>query len=404
MAKLTKVQGSVLGVGGFIQLSRFASTKTEDNKDGILRAIKYMKANSIGKLIVDGKFKVKGTLPLDTGISYTGLGKSTTGFIFSESEVGFSVKTGTTYSPEIRDMIIQSYDKSGMVGVNANNANQLHMSNVQITGFSTGLSVAGRSYYANFERVRVLDSSIGVSIESGSRGITFIDVSTDSSLCNFQIKSIDDNINNITLINPKAEKVKQGGCGFKFITEGSTSISGFSVYSGRFDPDSNDTEQSFITLVDTPNIRNIVFDDITLFHIPAANYITGEDVNKEISITGTQLGFGVSRVEILNIHDAKDKTQAGLLKFYTSTVNPRIEATDRKTGKHVGIRVKNIEAMEGVIRVRNPIEMREPCISVDNCTYINPLKLGSWYLWFSEGGSFRKKKGLPLSDGDGEAV
>ncbi|EMU8998557.1 hypothetical protein AAA733_001603 [Providencia rettgeri] len=385
---------------------RWGSADALDNTAALYTALSWMKTRGVGHLYFPRKYRFTDTIPLETGISYNGNGKSTSGLVIAHNEDALKVISGVKYSPEVNNLIIQHESlNSPSTGIYGINGNQMRLSNVQVTGFKRGVITGGASYYSSFDRVRALNCDEGFIFDSGSRGITATDCSADAKANGFVFNAETDSINNISLINPKAEKIETNGVGFLFKAANGKNITGVSALSGRFDPKSTESGQIFIKTEseNATDISNIIFIDPTVFNTPTANMLVGNNAFEQVTILAATLGFGNIKATGMFVHDVENLTRAARLRYIHSDTRPRLEIRNRENSLLVGIRASNVEAI-GVLNVNNQNSGREAGIAVAECTWEKPFKLGEWYLWFSSTGVFRKKNGVPLSDGDGAPV
>lgn len=382
---------------------RWGDADALDNTAALYAALTWMKTRGVGHLYFPRKYRVAEPIPLETNIAYNGNGKSTSGFIITHNEDAFKIMSGKRYSPEINNLIIQHESlNSPSIGINGINGQQFRLSNVQVNGFKTGVITGGASYYSNFDRVRVINCDEGFVFDSGSRGITASDCSADAKLCGFKFNAETDSINNINLLNPKAEKIRENGIGFSFNAVNGKVITGVSALSGRFDPDSNDNGQIFIKThsENEASISNILFIDPTVFNTEVINMLVGKYAFEQVMLLGGVLGYGNIKGTGILIHDLSNLTKAGRVVFHDSAARPRFDFRNRQNTLHVGIRASNIEAM-GVLNVNNQNSGKEPCIAIAECTWEKPFKMGPLYQWVSSSGDLRNKLGPPSSDEDG---
>ena len=385
---------------------RWGNADALDNTAALYTALAWMKTRGVGHLYFPRKYRFTDTIPLETGISYNGNGKSTSGLVIAHNEDALKVMSGVKYSPEVNNLIIQHESlNSPSTGIYGVNGNQMRLSNVQVTGFKRGVVTGGASYYSNFDRVRVLNCDEGFVFDSGSRGITATDCSTDAKLNSFILNAETDSINNILLVNPKSEKIISNGVGFFIRSVNSNTIIGLTVISGRFDPESSGSGQVFIKTEsqNSSDISNIMFIDPTTFNTNIENFLVGTGAFDQVTVLGNAIGYGHIKATGMFVHDVNNLTRAARLRFIHSDTRPRLEIRNRQDTLFQGIRAGNVEA-NGVAYVNNKSSAKEACISVEESSWEKPFKLGSWYMWFSSTGVFRKKNGVPLSDGDGTPI
>ncbi|MGX2017599.1 tail fiber/spike domain-containing protein [Providencia huashanensis] len=382
---------------------RWGNADALDNTAALYTALAWMKTRGVGHLYFPRKYRMAETIPLETNIAYNGNGKSTSGFIITHNEDAFKIMSGKKYSPEINDLIIQHESlNSPSIGINGLNGQQFRLSNVQVNGFKTGVITGGESYYSNFDRVRAMNCDEGFVFESGSRGITASDCSADAKLCGFKFNAETDSINNINLLNAKAEKIRANGIGFSFNAVDGQSITGVSALSGRFDPESSENGQIFIKTQSEyeASISNILFIDPTVFNTEIVNMLVGEYAFEQVMLLGGVLGYGNIKGTGILVHDLSNLTRAGRVVFHDSATRPRFDFRNRQNTLYVGIRASNVEAM-GVLNVNNQNSGREAGIAIAECTWEKPFKMGPLYLWVTSTGLTRRKLGVPGSEGDG---
>ncbi|EJD6081610.1 hypothetical protein M0L39_RS02390 [Providencia rettgeri] len=382
---------------------RWGDVDALDNTAALYTALAWMKTRGVGHLYFPRKYRFAETIPFETNIAYNGNGKSTSGFIITHNEDALKVISGVKYSPEVNNLIIQHESlNSPSAGICGINGNQMRLSNVQVNGFKTGVVTGGSSYYSNFDRVRAMNCDVGYVFNSGSRGITASDCSADAKVNGFVFDAETDSINNINLINPKAEKIETNGVGFLFKAANGKIITGVSAVSGRFAPKSTENGQVFIKTEseNAADISNIMFIEPTVFNTPTANMLVGNNVFEQVTILGTTLGFGNMKATGMFIHDVENLIRAARLRYIHSDTRPRLEIRNRENSLPVGIRASNVEAM-GVLNVNNQGSGREAGIAIAECTWEKPFKMGPLYLWVTSTGLVRRKLGVPVSEGDG---